>query len=67
MTSPWLYMYFKMQTKDLGAMSPCRLEQVAFHQLMMLVVPVLIGVARRGAWIEDFHDERPRYKPDNRS
>lgn len=67
MKAPCLYLDYFRQTKDRGEMSQRTFEEADLHQFVTLVLPVLIGVARRSFCTRDFCDERPRYKQQNRS
>lgn len=55
-----------MQSKDVDVTQQRMYYQAALHQFMTLVVLVIIGVARWGAYIGDLQDERLKKVFDNR-
>lgn len=60
MPTPWLYLYYAHWTTDAGVERQLTYDQTAQRQFIFFVIPVIIGVARRGLWTGDLHDGRLR-------
>lgn len=63
MPSPSLHIYFERQWKDSCAVLQRKFRKVALHLFLTLKILALSCMARRGAWVEELHDESRWHTP----